>query len=33
MNTVIVTPKQRPAVANLLAGVLGGLVVLVVGAS
>ena len=32
MNTVTSPPKQRPAVANLFAGVLGGLVVLVVGA-
>ena len=31
MNTVSSPPKQRPAVANLLAGALGGLIVLVVG--
>jgi S1-C subfamily serine protease len=32
MNTMTSPPKQRPAVANLIAGVLGGLVVLVIGA-
>ena len=32
MNAMTSPPKQRPALSNLLAGVLGGLVVLVVGA-
>jgi S1-C subfamily serine protease len=32
MNTMTSPPKQRPAVSNLIAGVLGGLVVLVLGA-
>ena len=31
MNTMPSPPKQRPAVSNLIAGVLGGLVVLVIG--